>query len=137
MQKVTPCLWFNNNAEEAIDFYAGIFKDVKIIDVLRNGEGGPGPRGSILVAIFTLEGQEYMALNGGPQFPFTEAFSLSVDCDSQAEVDEKWEKLSAGGEKSQCGWLKDRFGLSWQIVPSILPKLLRDKDPVKAGRVMQ
>ena len=137
MQKIMPCLWFNNNADEAIKFYGTIFKNVKVTDKLLNGDAGPGPKGSTLTATFEIEGHQFLALNGGPEFTFTEAVSFVVYCETQAEIDEKWEKLSAGGEKSQCGWLKDKFGLSWQITPPILPELLMDKDPVKAGRVMQ
>ena len=123
MQKITPCLWFDNNAEEAVSHYLSIFKNSKIGQILRCGEAGPGPKGSILTMTFQLEGQEFM-LNGGPVFKFNEAISLSVDCKTQAEVDELWEKLSEGGQKSQCGWLKDKFGLSWQVVPSALIKML-------------
>lgn len=135
-QKIIPFLWFNDNAEEAINFYASIFKDSKIVSVSRYGEAGPGPKGSVMAATFQLEGQEFYALNGGPQFKFTEAISLFVKCETQSEVDDLWEKLSAGGEKSRCGWLKDKFGLSWQIIPNILSKLLNDKDPEKSKRVM-
>lgn len=138
MQKILPCLWFDNNAEEAIQLYASVFNNVAITDVLRNGPGGPGPEGSILTAKFTIEGQEFLALNGGPIFKFTEAFSLIVYCNTQEEIDEKWAKLTAGGgEESMCGWLKDKFGLSWQITPPQLPKMLQDPDPAKAGKAMQ
>lgn len=136
-QKITPFLWFNDNAEEAADFYASIFKDSKIISVSRYGEAGPGNKGQIMSVTFQLNGQEFMALNGGPQFKFTEAISFFVHCETQQEVDELWEKLSAGGQKGQCGWLKDRFGLSWQIVPNALGELLADPDPAKSKRVMQ
>jgi len=136
-QKITPFLWFNDNAEEAINFYTSIFKNSKIGSVARYGEAGPGPKGSIMTATFQIEGQEFIALNGGPHFKFTEAISFVVDCETQEEVDEFWEKLSAGGEKSRCSWLKDKFGLSWQIVPNILSKLMQDKDPEKSKRVMQ
>jgi len=136
MQKITPCLWFDNNAEEAVNHYLSIFKNSKIGQILRCGEAGPGPKGSILTMTFQLEGQEFMALNGGPVFKFNEAISLSVDCKTQAEVDELWEKLSEGGQKSQCGWLKDKFGLSWQVVPSALIKMLQDKNAAKSARVM-
>ena len=135
MQKITPCLWFDNNAEEAVNHYLSIFKNSKIGQILRCGEAGPGPKGSILTMTFQLEGQEFM-LNGGPVFKFNEAISLSVDCKTQAEVDELWEKLSEGGQKSQCGWLKDKFGLSWQVVPSALIKMLQDKNAAKSARVM-
>lgn len=136
MQKITPCLWFDNQAEEAVRFYSSIFKDALVLDVVRYGEAGPGPAGSVLTVTFALDGQEFIALNGGPHFTFNEAISLSVRCDSQQEVDEFWEKLSEGGEKSRCGWLKDRFGVSWQIVPSILAPMLQDKNPNKSRRVM-
>lgn len=136
MQKITTFLWFDNNAEEAINYYVSLFKDAKILNIIRNGEGGPGPKGSFLTATFQLEGQQFMALNGGPIFKFTEAISLFVSCETQQEVDELWEKLSAGGAKSECGWLKDKYGLSWQIIPTALGKLMNDPDPVKAQRVM-
>lgn len=137
MQKITPCLWFNHNAEAAINHYISIFKDGRIIKVSRYGEAGPGPAGGVMTALFELAGQRYIALNGGPHFTFNEAISLSVDCDGQGEVDSYWDKLSEGGSKSRCGWLKDKFGLSWQIVPSVLPKLMMDPDPAKSARVMQ
>lgn len=137
MPKITPCLWFNFNAEEAINFYTSIFKNSKILSMSRYGEAGPGQPGTVLTATFQLEGQEFMALNAGPEFPFTEAISLFVDCETQEEVDELWKKLTAGGEESQCGWLKDRFGLSWQIIPKALGEMLGDKDPEKAQRVME
>jgi len=136
MQKITPFLWFDNNDEQAVKFYLSIFKDSKILSTTRYGEAGPGPAGTVLTISFQLEGQEFVALNGGPQFPFTEAISLSVNADTQEEVDEFWEKLSEGGEKSRCGWLKDKFGLSWQVNPSILGEMLQDSDPEKAKRVM-
>lgn len=134
--KISPFLWFDNNAEEAIDYYTSIFKNSKRFDVSRYGEGGPGPAGSVMVAAFELEGQRFTALNGGPLFKFNEAVSFVVNCDSQDEIDEYWEKLSAGGEPGQCGWLKDRFGLSWQIVPTILPELMQTRDAEKTSRVM-
>ena len=137
MQKITPCLWFDNNAEEAVNFYISIFKKSKVLSVTRFGEAGPGPAGTVLTVAFQLEGQEFVALNGGPHFKFTEAISLSVDCNTQEEIDEMWEKLSEGGEESQCGWLKDKYGLSWQVTPSILVEMLQDKDPEKAKRVME
>jgi predicted 3-demethylubiquinone-9 3-methyltransferase (glyoxalase superfamily) len=137
MQKITPFLWFDNNAEEAINFYVSIFKNSKILKVARYGDAGPGPKGTIMVATFQLEGQEFQALNGGPQYKFTPAISLYVNCESQQEVDELWRKLLEGGREDQCGWLQDRFGLSWQIIPSILPKLLGDKDPKKSASVMR
>ena len=136
MQKITPFLWFNDKAEEAMIFYTSIFKNSKIGSITRYGEGGPGPKGTVMTGTFQLEGQEFYALNGGPQFKFTEAISFFVNCKTQEEVDELWEKLSEGGEKSRCGWLKDKYGLSWQIIPTILGELLRDKDPEKSKRVM-
>jgi predicted 3-demethylubiquinone-9 3-methyltransferase (glyoxalase superfamily) len=137
MQKITPFLWYDNNAEEAVNQYVSIFKNSKITDIFRYGEAGPGPKESVMTIAFQLEGQEFIALNGGPMFKFTEAISLSVDCKSQEEVDELWEKLSAGGQPSHCGWLKDKYGLSWQIVPSVLMEMMQDKDPEKSKRVMQ
>jgi predicted 3-demethylubiquinone-9 3-methyltransferase (glyoxalase superfamily) len=135
-QKITPFLWFNDNAEEAMNFYTSIFKNSQINNVTRYGEGGPGPKGQVMTASFQLFGQEFIALNGGPQFKFTEAISFVVNCESQEEVDGYWNKLTEGGEKSRCGWLKDKYGLSWQIVPTVLSKLLGDKDPQKSKRVM-
>lgn len=137
MQKITPFLWFNDKAEEAVDFYTSIFKNSKTISISRYGDAGPGPKGSVMVAKFQIEGQEFMALNGGPTFTFSPAISFVVNCKTQDEVDELWEKLSEGGAKSQCGWLTDRFGLSWQIVPTVLGELMQDKDPVKTNRVMK
>ena len=137
MQKLTPFLWFDNQAEEAADFYVAIFKNSKIVSIDRYGDAGPGPKGTVMLATFQIDGQEFVALNGGPRFKFTEAISFVVNCETQEEVDYFWEKLSAGGEKSRCGWLKDKFGLSWQVVPTILDKLLRAKDAVKGQRVMQ
>ncbi|MGH7493024.1 MAG: VOC family protein [bacterium] len=137
MQKITPFLWFDNQAEQAANYYVSLFKNSKIIRVERYGEAGPGPKGSVMIATFQLEGQEFIALNGGPRFKFTEAISFVVDCKTQQEVDLLWEKLSEGGEKSMCGWLKDKYGLSWQIVPTVLNEMLADKDPEKAKRVMQ
>ena len=138
MQKIAPCLWFDGNAEEAAKFYCSIFKNSRITKILRTGEAGPGPIGSVLLVSFQLEGQDFQALNGGPMFKFSEAISLSVDCKDQAEVDELWAKLTAdGGQESQCSWLKDKFGVSWQIVPSVLPQLLNDADPQRAKRAMQ
>jgi predicted 3-demethylubiquinone-9 3-methyltransferase (glyoxalase superfamily) len=136
-QKITPFLWFDGNAEEAMNFYVSLFKNSKIVNVSRYGDAGPGPKGTVMTGTFQLAGQQFHALNGGPQYRFTEAISLFVNCESQEEVDELWEKLSQGGEKSRCGWLKDRFGLSWQVIPSVLGKMLRDNDPEKAKRVMQ
>jgi len=136
-QKITTFLWFDGNAEEAAKHYTSIFKDSKILEAARYGDAGPRPKGSVMIVRFQLEGQEFIALNGGPQFKFTEAISLAVNCDTQEEVDELWAKLSAGGQEGQCGWLKDKFGLSWQIVPSVVPELLQDPDPEKSKRVMQ
>lgn len=137
MQKITPFLWFDGRAEEAMNHYVSIFKGSKILSVSRYGEAGPGPKGSVMSATFELEGQRFMALNGGPHFKFTPAISLFVDCETQAEVDELWEKLTAGGEPSRCGWLTDRFGVSWQIIPSALGKCLGDPDPARASRAMK
>lgn len=137
MPKITPFLWFDTQAEEAAKFYVSIFKNSKIGKIARYGDAGPGPKGSVMTVAFELDGQPFIALNGGPQFQFTEAVSFTVDCKSQKEVDEFWTKLSAGGEAGPCGWLKDRYGLSWQIVPTVLPQLLNDPDRAKANRVMQ
>jgi len=137
MQKITPFLWFDNNAEEAVNLYVSIFKNSKILSVSRYGEGGPGEKGSVMTMTFELEGQELIALNGGPYFKFSEAISLFVDCKTQEEVDELWEKLSEGGEKSRCGWLKDKYGLSWQIIPTVLIQMMQDKDAKKAKRVTE
>ena len=137
MQKITPFLWFDSQAEEAMNFYVSIFKDSRILSVSRYGEGGPGPAGEVMTATFQLEGQEFMALNGGPNHNFTDAISFFVDCKTQEEVDRLWEKLSEGGEPGPCGWLRDKFGLSWQIIPEVLGELLNDPDPVKSQRVMQ
>jgi predicted 3-demethylubiquinone-9 3-methyltransferase (glyoxalase superfamily) len=137
MQKITPFLWFDGKAEEAANFYVSIFRDSKVVSVTRYGEAGPGPKGTAMSVIFRLEGQEFFALNGGPQFTFTPAISFFVSCETQQEVDELWEKLSAGGQKNRCGWLTDKFGLSWQIIPSILGKMLQDKDAGKSTKVMQ
>ncbi|GGA81494.1 VOC family protein [Puia dinghuensis] len=138
MQKIIPFLWFDNQAEEAANYYVSIFKNSKINHVSRYGDAGPGPKGTAMVVTFTLEGQDFTALNGGPLFHFTEAISLYVNCETQEEVDTLWNKLIAGGgNESQCGWLKDKYGLSWQIIPTTLQRLLSDKDPVKAGRAMK
>jgi predicted 3-demethylubiquinone-9 3-methyltransferase (glyoxalase superfamily) len=136
-QKITTFLWFDGNAEEAANHYTSIFKNSKVLNVARYGDAGPGPKGAVMTVNFQLEGQEFIALNGGPHFKFTEAISLLVNCDTQKEVDELWSKLTAGGEESQCGWLKDKYGLSWQIVPAALFKLLQDRDPQKSKRVME
>jgi predicted 3-demethylubiquinone-9 3-methyltransferase (glyoxalase superfamily) len=135
-QKITPFLWFDGNAEAAMNFYVSLFKNSKIVSVSRYGDAGPGPKGTVMTGTFQLAGQQFHALNGGPQYKFTEAISLYVNCESQEEVDELWEKLSQGGQKSRCGWLKDKFGLSWQVIPSALGRMLRDKDPERAKRVM-
>ena len=137
MQKITPFLWFDNQAEEAMNFYTSIFKNAKAGNISRYGEAGPGPAGSVLAASFELEGLQFTALNGGPLFKFTEAISFHVACESQGEVDYYWSKLSDGGQIQQCGWLKDKYGVSWQIIPTALPKLLGDPDREKANRVMQ
>jgi predicted 3-demethylubiquinone-9 3-methyltransferase (glyoxalase superfamily) len=136
-QKITTFLWFDNNAEEAMEFYTSIFKNSKVVRISRYGEAGPGFKGSVMVGAFELEGQRFLALNGGPRFKFTEAISLVIDCESQEEIDYFWQKLSAGGQEQQCGWLKDKFGLSWQVVPSVLGELIEDKDPQKSKRVME
>lgn len=138
IQKITPFLWFNQEAEEAANFYVSLFKDSRILAVSRYGDAGPGPKGSAMVVEFQLAGQKFQALNGGPTFKFTEAISLVVECGSQEEVDMLWSKLTAnGGQESQCGWLKDRYGLSWQIVPSRFMQMMKDKDPQRTQRVMQ
>lgn len=136
MQKIVPFLWFDGKAEEAAKFYVSIFKNSKMGTVRRCGDAGPGPKGSVMAAEFELEGQNFIALNGGPQFTFTPAISFFVNCDTQQEVDELWDKLSAGGKPNRCGWLQDKFGLSWQIIPTALGKLMGDPDPKKAGSVM-
>jgi len=136
MQKITPFLWFDGKAEEAMNFYVSVFKNSKVVKVSRYGEAGPGAKGTVMSATFELDGQQFHALNGGPQFTFTPAISLFVNCETQQEVDHLWEKLSEGGKKERCGWLKDKYGLSWQIIPSALGKLLGDNDPAKANRVM-
>ena len=137
MQKIVPFLWFNGYAEEAMNHYVSIFKNSKITNVSRYGEAGPGPKGSVMSCTFQLEGQDFYALNGGPMFKFSPAISLFVNCETQAEVDELWAKLSDGGKTNRCGWLDDKFGVTWQIIPTALGKYLQDKDPAKAGRVMQ
>lgn len=136
MQKITPFLWFDSQAEAAANFYVSIFKNSKIIRESRYGEAGPAPAGSYMSATIQLEGQEFIVFNGGPHFSFTPAISLFVDCQTQQELDDYWEKLSAGGEKVRCGWLKDKYGLSWQIVPTMLGEMLQDKDTQRAARVM-
>ena len=136
MTRITPFLWFDDQAEEAMTFYTSIFENSKIGSVSRYGEEGPGPKGAVMCATFQLDGQEFIALNGGPMFTFSPAISFVVKCETQAEVDHFWEALSAGGEIQQCGWLKDKYGVSWQIVPTVLGDMLADKDAEKAGRVM-
>jgi predicted 3-demethylubiquinone-9 3-methyltransferase (glyoxalase superfamily) len=137
MQKITPFLWFDGKAEEAMNFYVAIFKNSKVGQVSRYGDAGPGPKGSVMSATFQLEGQDFMALNGGPMFAFTPAISFFVSCETQQEVDDLWNKLCEGGEPNRCGWLRDKFGVSWQIIPNSLGKMLGDKDPEKSKRVMQ
>lgn len=136
MQKITPFLWFNNNVEEAVQFYKSVFKDAEITSLVRNTGSTPGPEGTVMLATFRLHGQEFIGLNGGPQFQFTEAISFVVNCDSQEEVDYYWERLSQGGSEGHCGWLKDKFGLSWQVVPKALSKLMSSGDAKKSERVM-
>jgi len=141
MQQITPCLWFDDQAEEAVNFYVSIFKDSKVGRIARYGEAAAEvsgrPKGTVMTVEFQLEGQEFLALNGGPIFKFTEAISFIVNCETQEKIDEMWEKLSKGGEKGQCGWLKDKYGLSWQIVPPVLSEMLQDKDAEKTERVMK
>lgn len=137
MKKITPYLWFDHQAEEAANFFVSIFDNSKILNISRYGEAGPGPAGSVLTVSFELDGQQFTALNGGPAFQFTEAISFFVDCKSQEEVDELWEKLTEGGEEQPCGWLKDKYGLSWQIVPTVLIEMLNDPDPEKSKRVTE
>jgi predicted 3-demethylubiquinone-9 3-methyltransferase (glyoxalase superfamily) len=136
-QRITTFLWFDGNAEQAVKHYTSIFRNSKVLSVARCGDAGPGPEGSVLTITFRLEGQEFMALNGGPGFPFTQAVSLLVRCDTQAEVDTLWRKLSAGGEKVACGWLRDRFGLSWQVTPTVLLRMIEDPDPARSARAMK
>ena len=137
LQKITPSLWFDGNAEEAVTFYASLFKNSKIDSVVRYGEAGPGAEGTVMTMAFHLDGQAFLAINGGPQFQFTPAISFIVNCESQQEVDELWEKLCVGGKEIECGWLQDKYGLSWQIVPTILGELMQDKDPEKVKRVTE
>jgi predicted 3-demethylubiquinone-9 3-methyltransferase (glyoxalase superfamily) len=136
MHKITPFLWFDGKAEEAMNFYVSIFKNSKVGRVTRYGEAGPSPKGTVMSATFQLDGQDFLALNGGPQFTFSPAISFFVNCETQEEVDDLWEKLSEGGKKERCGWLKDKYGLSWQIIPSALGTMLNDKDAEKSSRVM-
>jgi predicted 3-demethylubiquinone-9 3-methyltransferase (glyoxalase superfamily) len=137
MQKITTFLWFNGNAEEAANYYVSTFKHSKIVNTARFGDAGPGPKGSVMLVTFELEGQQFMALNGGPQYTISPAISLFVNCETQAEVDELWAKLTSGGKEVQCGWLTDRFGVSWQIIPREFMQLMQDKDPVKSQRVFK
>jgi predicted 3-demethylubiquinone-9 3-methyltransferase (glyoxalase superfamily) len=137
MQKITPFLWFDGKAEEAMRFYVSIFKNSKIGKITRYGDAGPGPKGTVMSATFQLEGQDFYALNGGPAFTFSPAISFFVNCETQEEVDELWEKLSEDGTKDRCGWLRDRYGVSWQIIPTVLGELLNDPDPAKTQRVMK
>jgi predicted 3-demethylubiquinone-9 3-methyltransferase (glyoxalase superfamily) len=137
MQKITPNLWFDTEGEEAANFYVSLFANSKIVEVTRYGDAGPREAGTVMTVTFELDGEEFVALNGGPEFKFTEAVSLQVNCDSQEEVDRLWDALSDGGEPGPCGWLKDRYGLSWQIVPTVLNELVADPDPVKSQRVMK
>jgi predicted 3-demethylubiquinone-9 3-methyltransferase (glyoxalase superfamily) len=137
MKAIIPCLWFDTEGEEAAELYTSLFPNSRIIDVARYGEAGPRPAGSVMTVSFELDGQEFLALNGGPEYKFTEAVSFQVFCEDQDEVDRYWDALSEGGEPGPCGWLKDRFGLSWQIVPTRLTELLRDPDPGRAQRAMQ
>jgi len=137
MQKIVPFLWFDGNAEEAMSFYVSIFKNSKVVSVTRYGDAGPGKKGTVMAATFQLEGQDFYALNGGPQYKFTPAISLFVNCETQQEVDALWKKLSAGGREDQCGWLQDKYGLSWQIIPTVLGQMLGDKDAKKANAAMK
>ena len=136
MQKITPCLWFDTEGEEAARFYTSVFPNSRIVDVARYGKAGPRPEGTVMTVTFELGGQKFVALNGGPDFTFNEAISFQVSCETQEEVDAFWSALSEGGEEGPCGWLKDKFGVSWQIVPTVLPKLLGDPDPERSQRVM-
>jgi predicted 3-demethylubiquinone-9 3-methyltransferase (glyoxalase superfamily) len=137
MQPITPCLWFDGKAEEAANFYISVFRNSRIMSVARYGDAGPGPKGAAMIVNFQLEGQDFLALNGGPQYTFTPAISFLRTCETQREIDDLWTKLTGGGQESQCGWLTDKFGVSWQIVPSVLSKLMQDKDPARSKRVME
>lgn len=137
MQKIMPCLWFDDQAEEAASFYVSVFRNSQILSITRYGESGPSPAGTVMTVTFQLDGQEFMGLNGGPHFAFSPAISLLVNCETQEEVDELWQKLSASPDDEQCGWLKDKYGVSWQIVPTVLGDLLQDKDPEKSKRVTE
>jgi len=137
VQKITPFLWFDGKAEEAARFYTSIFKNSKVLSISRYDEAGPGPKGSVMTVTFELDDEKFVALNGGPQYTFSPAVSFMVNCETQQDVDHYWTRLSAGGKEIRCGWLTDKYGLSWQIVPTILPELLQDKDPEKRKRVMK
>jgi predicted 3-demethylubiquinone-9 3-methyltransferase (glyoxalase superfamily) len=137
VQKITPFLWFDDKAEEAMNFYVSVFKNSKVVSVTRYGDAGPGTKGTVMVATFQLDGQEFHALNGGPQFTFTPAISFVVNCETQQEVDELWEKLGVDGKSQGCGWMKDKYGVSWQIVPTVLGKMMQDEDAGKSNRVMK
>lgn len=137
MTTITPFLWFDDKAEEAVRFYMSVFKDSKLLTIARYGEAGPGPTGSVMTVAFELQGQKFIALNGGPHYSFTPAVSFVVNCETQWEIDHYWERLLEGGKANRCGWLTDKYGLSWQIVPTALPELLQDKDPAKRKRVME
>jgi predicted 3-demethylubiquinone-9 3-methyltransferase (glyoxalase superfamily) len=137
MQRITPCLWFDGRAEEAMEFYTSVFKGSKVGKIARYGEAGPGKPGSVMTVTFEIEGEEFMGLNGGPEFQFSPAISFVIHCKNQKRVDYYWDRLLEGGAPQQCGWLTDKFGVSWQIVPNILPKLLKDKDPARSKRVME
>lgn len=134
---IAPCLWFDGNAEEAVEHYVSIFRDARVLRTVRFGKAGPGPEGAVMLVEFQLEGREFLALNGGPAFAFTEAISLAVHCETQEEIDALWTKLSSGGEEGRCGWLKDRFGVSWQVVPAALPAMMQDEDPERVRRVTE
>ncbi len=136
-QKITPCLWFNFNAEEAVAHYLSIFANGRVLSTARYGDAGPGPKGAVMTMLFEIEGQKFLALNGGPHFAFTPAISLIVDCQTQDEVDRLWERLGEGGKPSQCGWLTDKFGVTWQIVPSLIPRIMQSGDAAGIARVMQ
>ncbi|BAN23300.1 VOC family protein [Caballeronia insecticola] len=136
MQKISPCLWFDGNAEEVVNHYIGIFRNARIKEIMRHIETSPGPVGSVLAILFELEGEDFMALNGGPEFTFTPAISMFIKCETQAEIDHYWDKLLDGGQSMACGWLTDRFGVTWQVAPRRLPTMLQDPDPVKANRTM-
>lgn len=137
MKRITPCLWFDGNAEDAANFYVSIFKNARITEISRYGDAGPLPKGTVLTVAFELDGQPFTALNGGPQYKFTEAVSFQIYCDTQEEVDHYWDKLVAGGSEQPCGWLKDKFGLSWQVVPNRLIELIQSPDAAKSQRVME